>query len=58
MEPDQKAVWEALAEPRHADVLSRELNKPMAELARLLMGMELKKLIRRLPGNTYERRGP
>ena len=58
MEPDQKAVWEALGDPRHADVLSRELNKPMAELARLLMGMELKKLIRRLPGNSYERRGP
>ncbi len=56
MTPEQQAVWQALTEQKHVDVLTRELSKTSGELTRLLMTMELKRLIRRLPGNQYERR--
>lgn len=56
MDDTQKRLWDALAEPRHADQLTRDLGIPTAELARLLLTMEMKKLIRRLAGNNYERR--
>jgi predicted Rossmann fold nucleotide-binding protein DprA/Smf involved in DNA uptake len=49
-------VWDALEQPRHADELSRELGLPAGELAVLLMKLEMKKAVRRLPGNQYERR--
>jgi len=52
----QMKVWELLAEPVQADVLSRELGKPMGELASILMKLEMKKVIRRMPGNVYARR--
>ena len=52
----QNRIWEALAETKHADELSRELAIPSGELTRSLMMLEMKKAIRRLPGNTYERR--
>jgi DNA processing protein len=56
MDDTQKRIWDALAEPRHADQLTRDLGIPTAELTRLLLTMEMKKLIRRLAGNHYERR--
>ena len=46
----------ALAQPRHADELSRELGLPAGELAVVLMRLEMRKAVRRLPGNQYERR--
>ncbi|MBY0456689.1 MAG: DNA-processing protein DprA, partial [Gemmataceae bacterium] len=49
-------VFDALADKRHADDLARELGLTVAELSRTLTQLELKKLIRRLPGNFYERR--
>jgi len=49
-------IWEALDESRPIDDLSRRLDLPIAELSRLLMTLELKKVIKRLPGNFYERR--
>jgi DNA processing protein len=52
----QQRVYEALASRRHADELARELNLPVTDLARLLMQLEMKKTVRRLPGNFYERR--
>jgi DNA processing protein len=52
----QLKLWELVAEPRQADELARELGKPMGELATLLMKMEMKKAIRRMPGNVYCRR--
>jgi DNA processing protein len=42
--------------PRHADVIAQQLALPVPELTRTLMMLEMKKLIRRLPGNQYERR--
>ena len=54
--PTQQRVYDALAAKRHADELSRELGLPAGDLARTLMQLELKKAVRRLPGNFYERR--
>jgi DNA processing protein len=56
LEPVQQRVLDALAAKRHADELVRELNLPAGDLARALMQLELKKVVRRLPGNFYERR--
>ena len=52
----QIRIWEALTEARHSDELARELALPSGELTRALMMLEMKKAIRRLPGNSYERR--
>jgi DNA processing protein len=52
----QRKVWDILAEPRQADELARELERPMGELATILMKLEMKKVIRRMPGNVYSRR--
>jgi DNA processing protein len=56
LSPEQQRLFDALAEKRHADELSRELALPVAELSRTLMQLELNKVVRRLPGNFYERR--
>ena len=39
-----------------SDELVRELSLSSGDLARTLMQLELKKVVRRLPGNFYERR--
>jgi DNA processing protein len=56
LDPAQQRVFDALAERRHADELARALDLPVGDLARLLMQLEMKKAVRRLPGNFYERR--
>ena len=56
LDPVQQRVWDALGSPRHADELSRELGLPAGELAVVLMKLEMRKAVRRLPGNQYERR--
>lgn len=56
LDPVQQRVCDALAEKRHADELARELGLAAGDLARTLMQLELKKVVRRLPGNFYERR--
>jgi len=56
MSEPHRTIWESLTEPKHVDELGRELQLGAAELMRLLPTMELKRLIRRLPGNVYERR--
>ncbi len=52
----QLRVFDALASKRHADELVRELGVSAGDLSRTLMQLELKKVVRRLPGNFYERR--
>ena len=52
----QQRVWDLLSEARHADEITRALDLPAGELSKLLLTMEMKKLIRRAPGNVYERR--
>jgi DNA processing protein len=51
----QKNIWEALAERRMVDDLTEQLGMPVTDLTRQLMMLELKKVVRRLPGNWYER---
>jgi DNA processing protein len=51
----QQKIWEALSVTRHADELARELQLPAGELTVHLMKLEMKKVIRRLPGNHFER---
>jgi DNA processing protein len=52
----QQRVWDFLTEPRHADEITRGLGLSAGEMSKLLLTMEMKKLIRRAPGNMYERR--
>lgn len=52
----ERRVYDALAARRHADELARELGLPVADLSRTLMQLELKRVVRRQPGNYYERR--
>jgi DNA processing protein len=52
----QQRVWDFLTEPRHADEITRGLGLAAGEMSKLLLTMEMKKLIRRAPGNMYERR--
>ena len=56
MDPMAERVWDFLVEQKPIDDITRELSMPVAELSRILMSMEMKRLIRRLPGNLYERR--
>ncbi len=49
-------VWEALAGSKQADELARDLGIPPGELAGVLLRLEMKKAVRRLPGNHWERR--
>jgi DNA processing protein len=52
-----RKVWEFLADgPRYADVMVQQLGLTVPELTQTLMQLEMKKVIRRLPGNQYERR--
>lgn len=50
-------IWTLLSTGDQAvDRIAQELEIGVPELTRLLMQMEMKRLIRRLPGNRYERR--
>jgi DNA processing protein len=52
-----RQVWDFLAEgPRHVDAMAQALAMPVTDLTRTLMNLEMKRAIRRLPGNQYERR--
>lgn len=51
----QLALWHALSEPRQSDELVRLLNIEVPKLMSLVMMLEMKKLIRRLPGNMFAR---
>ncbi|HEY1375576.1 MAG TPA: DNA-processing protein DprA [Gemmataceae bacterium] len=52
-----RRVWDFLADgPRHVDAMAQTLALGVPELTRTLMVLEMRKAIRRLPGNQYERR--
>jgi DNA processing protein len=54
----QRRVWDALAGgPRTFDELAQQLGAPAPALSTALLMMEMKKAVRRLPGNRYERPG-
>ncbi len=52
----QRRLWEFLAEgPRHADEVAQQLKLTVPQIAGAALVLEMKKAIRRLPGNRYER---
>jgi DNA processing protein len=52
----QQQIWDFLEEqPRHIDEMARQLQVNIPDLSQALMYLEMKKIIRRLPGNLYER---
>lgn len=56
LDDQQRRVWECLADgPRGGDELARLSGLNVGQLASVLLGLEMRKVIRRLPGNRYER---
>jgi DNA processing protein len=56
MDETQRRVWEALAEePRHLDEVVQKLGLAVPQVAGVMLRLEMKKVVRRLPGNRYER---
>jgi predicted Rossmann fold nucleotide-binding protein DprA/Smf involved in DNA uptake len=57
MDDTQRSIWEFLQDrPRHIDEMVQQLGFSVPHIAGALMTLEMKKAIRRLPGNQYERR--
>jgi DNA processing protein len=53
----QKGIWELLQDrARHVDEIVQQLRLPVSEVASALLMLEMKKAVRRLPGNQYERK--
>jgi DNA processing protein len=57
MDEDQQRIWEELTEAYHLDQLVQRLKLSVPQVTRALMMLEMKKVVRRLPGNRYERCG-
>lgn len=55
LDETQCVIWGLLGETRNVDDLARQMNLNSAALSSVLMTMELKRIVRRLPGNLYER---
>ena len=56
LDETQRRVWDFLADgTRSVDEMAQQLGLVMPQLSTLLMMMEMKKVVRRLPGNRYER---
>jgi DNA processing protein len=56
LDETQRRLWESLAgQPRHLDELVQKLGLTVPQVSGALMLMEMKKVVRRLPGNRYER---
>jgi DNA processing protein len=52
----QRRLWEFLAgQPRHLDEIVQQLGLGVPQLSGILLTLEMKKIVRRLPGNRYER---
>lgn len=56
LDATQQRIWDSLAEgPRHLDELVQSLGIAAGPLSALMLMLEMKKIVRRLPGNRYER---
>ncbi len=56
LDGSQQRLWEALGEgPLHLDQLVQRLGMAVPEASGALLMLEMKKVVRRLPGNRYER---
>jgi DNA processing protein len=52
----ERRLWDLLSgQPAHVDDLTRQMEMSIAELSRMLMMLEMRRVVRRLPGNRYER---
>jgi DNA processing protein len=51
----QRRIWEQLEQACHLDQLVQRLGLSVPQVSTALMMMEMKKVVRRLPGNRYER---
>jgi DNA processing protein len=56
LDETQRRVWDFLAiGTRSVDEMAQQLGVGVPQLSTSLMMMEMKKVVRRLPGNRYER---
>lgn len=55
LDENQRRIWEMLTEACHLDQLVQRLGLEVPQVSGALMIMEMKKVVRRLPGNRYER---
>lgn len=52
----EQTIWEFVADqPKAVDLIARHVGKAVQELTGTLMTLEMRKILRRLPGNMYER---
>lgn len=55
LDDNQRRIWETLTQACHLDQLVQQLGLTVPQVSGALMMMEMKKVVRRLPGNRYER---
>src|SRR5262249_50990667 len=56
LDETQARIWQLLQDrPHHMDELVQQLSFGVPEITKALLMMEMKKLVRRLPGNRFER---
>jgi DNA processing protein len=55
LDEGQRLIWDALTEACHLDQLVQRLGLAVPQVSGALMLMEMRKVVRRLPGNRYER---
>jgi DNA processing protein len=56
LDETQRRIWDFLAgQPRHLDEMAQQLGFKVPQLSTALMTLEMKRVVRRLPGNRYER---
>lgn len=56
LDPLQQRLWDFLADgPRHGDELAQHLGVGVPQVTGALLTLEMRKVVRRLPGNRYER---
>jgi DNA processing protein len=55
LDDTQRRIWEMLTEACHFDELVQRLGLAVPQVSEALMRMDLRKAVRRLPGNRYER---
>lgn len=55
LDDNQRRIWETLTEACHLDQIVQRLGLALPQVSGALMMMEMKKIVRRLPGNRYER---
>jgi DNA processing protein len=56
LDETQRRVWDFLAgSPRHVDEMVQNLGVPVSQLSGVLLALEMKRVVKRLLGNRYER---